>query len=451
MARTLATWLLGALAVNAVAIQDEAAAQEPFLDVGEHPPITVLINDSPWFGGFEAVVNLYEEQTGNTVELDVTPFGGMLEKARNAVRGSESPYDLVNLDTQWTIEFYKGGFLTPLQEVDPEFDLPPEVLRYGDSGYWNAEKEWRTADGGTLMTYSPNGNVQLFYYRSDLYEDAGLEPPETWDDVFAACEAIQDPPTIYGMIQRGERGNSIRYNWMPYMLGHGANVARDPENGDYTVTINSPEAKRALDLYIDLAQRCGPPNVGVVGQSDMIQYLATGRGLQAIVVVAAWPAMDDPSRSAVVGKIDTAVNPRPADGEHATAIGNWHFGVPRNIPDERKQAALAFSKWFLTYDAQYAYAEAGGVPVRSDVFESDLAGREEFRWMKAYLDSQQYAHQVLGFEEGAQVEEVLGLRLNQALIGELSSAEALNASAREIMAIFERNGRKTGMLDPLPE
>jgi len=71
--------------------------------------------------------------------------------------------------------------------------------------------------------------------------------------------------------------------------------------------------------------------------------------------------------------------------------------------------------------------------------------------MKAYLDSQQYAYQVLGFEEGAQVEEVLGLRLNQALIGELSSAEALNASAREIMAIFERNGRKTGMLEPLPE
>jgi multiple sugar transport system substrate-binding protein len=153
----------------------------------------------------------------------------------------------------------------------------------------------------------------------------------------------------------------------------------------------------------------------------------------------------------VVGKIATVVAPRPADGEHATAIGNWHFGVPKNVPDERKQAALAFAKWFLTYEAQYAYAEAGAVPVRSDVFESDLAERPEFRWMKAYLDSQQYAHQVLGFEEGAQVEEVLGLRLNQALIGELGTAQALNEAAREIMAIFERNGRKTGMLEPLPE
>jgi multiple sugar transport system substrate-binding protein len=179
MTSTLTRCLLPALALGIAAAQNEAATAATFLDVGEHAPITILINDSPWFGGFEAVVDLYEEQTGNAVELDVTPFGGMLEKARNAVRGSESPYDLVNLDTQWTIEFYKGGFLAPLQEIDPEFDLPPEVLRYGDSGYWNAEKEWRTADAGTLMTYSPNGNVQLFYYRADLYEEAGLEPPET--------------------------------------------------------------------------------------------------------------------------------------------------------------------------------------------------------------------------------------------------------------------------------
>lgn len=46
---------------------------------------------------------------------------------------------------------------------------------------------------------------------------------------------------------------------------------------------------------------------------------------------------------------------------------------------------------------------------------------------------------------------MLGLRLNQALIGELGSAAALNEAAREIMTVFEQNGRKTGMLEPLPE
>src|SRR5258705_3449560 len=122
-----------------------ALAQPAFAEVGSQPPITILINSSPWYAGFEKTVELYEKQTGNKVKLDVTPYGGMLEKAPNAVRGAKSPYDLVNLDTQWTIEFYEGGFLTPLKDVDASFDLPKEVLTYGDSGYWNADKRWRTA------------------------------------------------------------------------------------------------------------------------------------------------------------------------------------------------------------------------------------------------------------------------------------------------------------------
>ena len=52
---------------------------------------------------------------------------------------------------------------------------------------------------------------------------------------------------------------------------------KDPAAGDYTVTINSPQAKAALDLYIDLLKNCGPPNYGTLGQGDVIQLLATGK------------------------------------------------------------------------------------------------------------------------------------------------------------------------------
>jgi multiple sugar transport system substrate-binding protein len=84
-------------------------------------------------------VTLYEEQTGNKVKLDVNPFGGVLEKARNDVRGGGN-YDFVLLDTQWTIEMYEGGFLAPFQEIDPAFSAPKELLTYDDSGYWNEQK-----------------------------------------------------------------------------------------------------------------------------------------------------------------------------------------------------------------------------------------------------------------------------------------------------------------------
>src|SRR5215510_7275803 len=125
------------VAVVTVLVAGSAVAQKPSADVGKQPPITVLIGSTPWYPAFEKVVGLYEEQTGNRIKLDVTPFAQILEKARNATRSGQSPYDLMTLDTQWTIEFYEGGFLTPLKEIDASFELPKEVLRFGDSGYWN--------------------------------------------------------------------------------------------------------------------------------------------------------------------------------------------------------------------------------------------------------------------------------------------------------------------------
>ena len=439
------------LFATALVASAPALAQKPFADVGKQPPITVLIGSTPWYPAFEKVVGAYEEQTGNKIKLDVTPFAQILEKARNATRSGQSPYDLMMLDTQWTIEFYEGGFLAPLKEIDSSFDLPKEVLPFGDSGWWNAQKRWRTQDGGKLMAYTVLGNVQLLYYRADVLKQANLDVPKTWNDVMTACTKLNDPPKTYGFVVRGEKGNSIRYDWQSVMLAEGASVVKDPAAGDYTVTINSPQAKAALDLYIDLLKKCGPPNYGSLGQGDVIQLLATGKAALGDLVTAAFASFEDPNKSAVVGKLEAAPLPAGRSGARGAVIGNWNAVVPKNASDAQKKAALAFSRWFLTYEAQRAFAQAGGIPNRSDVFTSDLAKEPRLRWMPAYLETQKYARQELGYAEGAQVEQILGLRLNQALIGEMSSAKALNTAAKEIEEVFKRNGRRTGTLAPLPE
>jgi multiple sugar transport system substrate-binding protein len=443
--------LVRIIAAATVACAFPAFAQKAFLDVGKQPDITILIGSTPWYPAYEKVVGIYEQQTGNHIKLDVTPFGNILEKARNAVRSGQSPYDLMMLDTQWTIEFYEGGFLSPLTDIDPSFTMPKEVLSYGDSGYWNAQKRWRTPSGGKLMAYTPLGNVQLLYYRGDVLKQAGIAPPKTWNDVMTACTKLAKPPSMYGFVARGEKGNGIRYDWQSVMLAEGANVVKDPEAGDYTVTINSPQAKAALDLYINLLKRCGPPNYGSLGQGDVIQLLATGKSALGDVVTAAFAGFEDPNKSAVVGKLQTEPLPAGAGGAHGAVIGNWNAVVPKNTSDAQKKAALAYSRWFLTYDAQRAFAEAGGIPNRSDVYTSDLAKNPKYRWMPAYLETMKFARQELGYAEGAQVEQILGLRLNQALIGEMSSAKALNTAASEIEALFKKNGRHTGMLPALAE
>jgi multiple sugar transport system substrate-binding protein len=419
--------------------------------VAKEVPITIEINSSPWYAGFEAVVDRYEKETGNKVNLDVTPFNGMLQKARDAVRGGESPYDLVNLDTLWTTEFYEGGFLRPLTEIEPGFTLPAEALACDNSNFWNQAKRFKTADGGVLMAVHPNCNTHVLFYRKDLFDKAGLAVPSTYDDLFAACRKLQTKPALYGFVTRGERGNGIRFDWMPFMLGYGADIVADAENGDYTVTVNSPNALAALDTFKQLMTECGPANVGSIGQADEIQLMATGKVLTMQAVIAAWANLEDPTKSVVAGKVAAVIDPAPVGGTNGVVSGDWNLAVPKNLPPERQKAALAFLKWFIGKDVQRAYADAGGLPVRSDVLTSDLAQQPKFRWMAAYNDSEKVARQEFGFVEAAEVEEVVGLRLNQALIGELSPAVALNKAAREIHDIFVRTGRKTDMLAPLPE
>lgn len=441
---------LGALALAGLGTVTAAAAA-PFVDVGKQEPITILTPSTPWLPAWSSLVSLYEEQTGNKVKLDVNPFGGVLEKARNDLRANGGAYDAVLLDTQWTIEMYEGGFLAPFTDIEPGFAMPKEVLAYDDSGYWNEQKRWRTANGGKLMAFTVLGNVPMWYYRADALKEAGVTPPGTVPEILASCAKLNKPPANYGAVMRGERGNPIRYEWQQWMLSRGGSVVRDPENGDYTVTLNSPQNKAALDDYIEVMKKCGPPNPGAIGQGDVIQLIATGKALQGQLVLAAWANFQDPKKSAVVGKIDVVPIPRAANGKTAAVIGNWNYAIPKGVSPAKRKAALAFAKWFTSRDAQMAYAKAGGIPNRVDVLTSDLARDPAYRWMPAYLETLKTAKQELGYAEGAQVEQIMGLRLNQALIGEMSTGKALNVAAQEIKDLFEKNKRKTGLGAPLPE
>src|SRR5580704_17241560 len=88
-------------------------------------PITVVINQSPWFDSFCKTVELYEKETGNKVELDVNPFAGSLEKQRNSVRAKRGQYDLLIMNSGWFAEMYFGGFVEAITDIDPGFKLDP--------------------------------------------------------------------------------------------------------------------------------------------------------------------------------------------------------------------------------------------------------------------------------------------------------------------------------------
>ena len=438
--------LTGMAAIAASMVFGEAAqAQSTKL-----APITIVINQSPWFAGFSKVVETYEKETGNKVMFDVNPFAGSAEKQRNSVRAKEGQFDILTMNALWLAEFYHGGFLTPLNEIDPNFKVDPQVINYDDTAYWDPKTKTNNARTGVPYGVPINGNIGVLYYRADLYAQAGLKVPQTWDELAANAAKLHKPPAVYGMVPRGARSASdVSYDWMPYLHSNNGAIFRDEKAGDFTVTINSPEGKKALDIYVQMATKSGPPNPGSYGQAQVITALVTGKAAHATPVIAAWPQMDDPTKSAVVGKMNVAALPHGPGGKSTPTLGHFIGAIPKNVPKERQIAALAFLRWFSGLDAQTLYAKTGQPPIRNDVYDLPFMKTPEFRWAKAVAESAPNARMMYTVPEGPQIVAILELRLNQAVIGEKSTADALNTMSVEIQDLMQKAGYKTGRLPDL--
>ena len=86
----------------------------------------------------------------------------------------------------------------------------------------NVWKINRGADG--KQYYLPLQYVVIYlYYRQDLFQQAGLQPPKTFDEFLAAAKAL----TKGDMSGFGMRGGAGGFdNWGPFVLGGGASFEK---------------------------------------------------------------------------------------------------------------------------------------------------------------------------------------------------------------------------------
>lgn len=411
-------------------------------------PITMVINQSPWFDGFRQLVAQYQKETGNVIQLDVNPYAGALEKIRNSLRASAGSYDLLAIDNNWMVEMFAGGFLASPTDLDPSFKLDPGVSTFGGTIFWNDKLKTFDPKGGKLMGVPVNGNVEVLYYRKDLYDQHGLRPPQTWDELLANATKLNSPPGVYGFVHRDDRDSALA-DFANYMFSFGGDIFANASAGDFTVVFNSPANRRALDFYLRLGKAGGYPSPGSVSQGTLIQLMLTGKAAQTVLIVGAWAQLDDANKSAVVGKFEATLIPRGEGGQHASRAGHWIGAIARNVPRERQLGALEFLKWFQTYDHQLAYTRYGAVPVRTDLGASELAKDPKFRFLKAQADNAKVARMYAVVPEAPQMASILSLRLNECIIGKASVVETLNRAAAEVHELMAKGGHKTGRLPDL--
>lgn len=405
-------------------------------DVMSQPPITILINDSPWFPGFAAMVELYTETTGNQVNLDVTPFPGMLDKTRNATQAVESEYDAVNITEQNIPFFYSSGLLKPIEEIDPDYVLDDNIISYGDAARW----DWDlgvNGPNGALLGIPINGNIQLYYYRRDLFDDAGIEPPKTFDEMEAIAEQLGNPPRMYG---NANRANPIWWEFGAYVDAYDAEYVRLEADGSWSVGFERPEGLEAVQRWLKLGRTWAPQNFADLGQGDLLALMASGRLAQVHMVGAAAPNYDNPEISVVGGNMGATVVPGITAEGRSPRTGMWVMCHPNNLPVERAAAGLEFVKWLTTKDNQLAYAKAGAIPVRQDTYEELATDEVVGWWTSAFAESTPFLHPETRLPETPLIRDSVATRMAQAYVDEISAEEAVSLMASEIRTVMEDAG-----------
>ena len=106
------------------------------------------------------------------------------QKLRTMIAGGQMP-DMFDLDaTPYAEELGEQGMLTDmdafLDEIGEKDSYIPLALNYG-----------RTSDG-KLYTLPLEFSTEMIWYNTDMFEKAGIEAPETLDDLLADCKALQE-------------------------------------------------------------------------------------------------------------------------------------------------------------------------------------------------------------------------------------------------------------------
>lgn len=331
-------------------------------DAGSSGPavteISVATAETPWLGGYQDIVALYEQETGVKVNLQVFPFDGLLTQQANAAQTGSNDFDVFQLNEQWVGQFYDNEWVQALTDVDPGFDWDPALLEFDGLGRWDASAR-STSPTGIPYSLPINGNIHLFMYLKSAYEELGLPIPTTWEEVEATGIAAQQAGlTEYGFVPRGRTPS---YDFSALLFSYGGAWFVDERAGNFQPAINSPEGRTALEQYKALAD-IGPEAPQTIAQAEAVSLMQSGEVLQSALVAAVATPLENPEASLVAGDVGYEVLPG-----RTPVSGAWTVAIPAGLPDDRTQAAYDFITWLTSQEAMQAWVEVGGVITRSDV------------------------------------------------------------------------------------
>ncbi len=368
---------------------------------------------------------VFTAQTGINVNVVELPYEDTFTKAVLEARNKSGAYDVIQINRPSLAAFVKPNYLLPLSD-----HVPASVF----SDLFPVHRTYIRFNGKAFAIPHSN-DLRALYYRTDLYQQAGLKPPTNWKQMEAQAKQLTDKSSSrYGLILAGSaKGPGV---WVLADLIHqnGGEIL----DADGQPKVDSPQAIEALDFFVRLLRqdKVLPPGTPNYVWTDTRTLFPQGKGAMVQEFNDIIPLLDDPTNSVVKGKYDLAL--LPGNVKRATNNAGWLVGIPVGAkhPDEAgkliqflvgTQAQTAMSTQTGTLSARQSVVDAlirNGKPNRP---KGDPKGKARWAFYKQVVAT---TYELPRTPTEPQIETILGKALSSALAGQGSPSDLMKSAAK---------------------
>ena len=348
----------------------------------------------------------FEGKTGITVEFLQIEAADFIRQLEAQVAADAVEIDLFAIDNNSLAPLVAGGLIEDLSAYE---DMIPEetleallpVLRFDDTLYF--------------LPYRPN--VQITYYNSTAFEEAGLETPRTWEELLAVAQAFQEADGIGRVAVQGSPeggGGPVGVTVTDFIWQAGG----DP------LVLNSPESIEAFTFL----QELGPylnPQTPTAKFDTMNTYIAN----DSVYIGQNWPfgvnvIVEEAGREDVLAYSGWA---GPAGEFHV--LGGEVSGIPLGSPN--RDAALVFAEYLMSIETQeLLISELAWPAVREDAYGAVEGWQAPY--FEAIRESMENAQARPNVVYWGAVQGIMGDAFQQIVMDGADVEETLNAAQEDI-------------------
>jgi multiple sugar transport system substrate-binding protein len=382
---------------------------------------------------------IFTERTGIEIDWIVVPDAATLPKEISMLTAKAGRAPVIYLKPEASIDFYRAGWVEPVDFLwnKAAIGLYPKAV-YDTSSY----------QGRMYGTPWFVKATQLVYRKDLLREHVGTtEPPQTWGELIDYAKKLtldtdkDGEVDIWGYaFNTGPsypRAMKMRINEGLFTQSLGS---EDVLNDKGVPQYDTPEAIRALQFLADLVQKHKVAPEGVTTYADKDTYELFLREKVAMMQNHTWinfKLVEKMPRE----KWGVALLPKCGgwnggpEGEASTRVGVYDYAINAYSGPYEKIGAALWLDFVRSFEAckNQQVVEQNQAPMSMVYDDPEVKEKTvAFETMKQTVE----VGQAINYHQGLAVCDVLTKSCNQAILGKVTSEEALKDAQKKIDNLF---------------